>query len=327
MHLALRTHHRTLIQDRELFNITHDFIINEYLKESFGLTETPADGLDWQTEFGRYYDIKDKPAEELMKFIKDSFGKELDRKRIYRLVCDVFSDELELKLFPGLSIQDLTARKADINSRSFKAISTKLIIDKADLIFGKGTTTGDNSSTYDMIRSLYKPPWEAALQSWIDFAIRTGHTYSRPSRRGQSADYVLPGYKREGHTLHILVDTSGSMSGALGIVLGVIASFCDDLQVENIHIIQCDAGVSDDNWFTPDQLNRFKVKGLGGSDMSPGMYRLQNDPEVQYALIITDGYIDYPTISMPYQVLWVLTEQNCSFKPDYGQIISLPALK
>jgi len=46
MHLALRTHDRRGEADPRLFNIAHDYIINDMLRTALGM-EVPAEGLDW----------------------------------------------------------------------------------------------------------------------------------------------------------------------------------------------------------------------------------------------------------------------------------------
>ena len=54
--------------------------------------------------------------------------------------------------------------------------------------------------------------------------------------------------------------------------------------------------------------------------MSPGLRRLAEDPEVEAALVLTDGYVDYPPEEMPYRVLWVLIGDDVSpsYEPPYG---------
>ena len=380
MHLALRSHYRSDDNEKELFNITHDFIINEMLKETFDISEVPAHGLDWEKAYGSNYDIKDKSAEELMKFIKDAFENgQLDNKILKKhwnvpkdddnifegtginlpfadklsvllpnhsenqkkvkideteknsilnseekpdnKERDVLSDDFEKELFPETTDSKISEKKNIIYQQISNALSIKLINEKQKKIYGIGTEAGNLSDTYDAIRTFHKPPWEVALQSWLEFTARTGRTYASPSRRGQYKGFVRPGYKREGHTLHIVVDTSGSMFGVLGKILATIASFCEALLIQQVHIIQCDTEVSDDSWYSPDELLFFEIKGLGGSDMSPGMQRLAEDNEVEFVLVITDGYIEYPRTPMPYEVLWVLTELDYFFEPSYGEII------
>jgi predicted metal-dependent peptidase len=137
---------------------------------------------------------------------------------------------------------------------------------------------------------------------------------------------VLAGRKRIGWALHIVLDTSGSMVDEIPRVLGVIGSFSEAVGVAAVHVLQCDIRVTVDEWVEPEELTRYTVAGFGSSDMSPALQRLAGDPEVEAALVLTDGYIEYPEVPMPYQVLWVLTEPEVpeSFTPGYGHIVCLP---
>ena len=55
----------------------------------------------------------------------------------------------------------------------------------------------------------------------------------------------------------------------------------------------------------PAELSRWRVTGYGGSDLTPAMLRLAEDPEVGAAIVLTDGEIDYPEHALPYNVLFV----------------------
>ena len=140
-------------------------------------------------------------------------------------------------------------------------------------------------------------------------------------RRGQHTDFVRPGKHYEGYTLHIVLDTSGSMTEELSKILGVIGAFCEATSIETIHILQCDTTVTVDEWVYATDLENYAIHGYGGSDMSPAMLQLAEDSEVERIIVITDGDINFPQNPPPYQVLWVLTPQNDSFRPNYGQIV------
>lgn len=382
MHLALRSHDRSDDKDSMLFNITHDFIINNQLKRLLNFHKVPANGLDWDLEYSGYYNLENKSAEELLTFIRDAYNSDGFKDDIFRkpwasdnedidevfinldfkntkvknqpfadklrdllpkdspqkkpkqkksksglsdLNTDVITSEIEKILFPNSTLQDLEIKKKKTDDIVSEVLSQKLVMDKTSEMLGlmKGDIAGDYSQNYEAVRSFYKPPWEMALQNWLENMERTGRTYSRPSRRGQYNDFVRPGFKREGQTLHIVLDTSGSMSGTLNKILGVIASFCEALLIPLVHIIQCDTEISDDSWYTPGELANFEIKGLGGSDMSPGMLKLAEDDQVEHVIVITDGYINFPETSMPYQVLWVLDGPSEYFKPTYGKVITI----
>jgi predicted metal-dependent peptidase len=184
---------------------------------------------------------------------------------------------------------------------------------------------GDPSTAYvDALRSMYRPPWELALQRWLEAATPSERSYARPSRRGADrADAVLPGRAHTGWTLSIVLDTSGSMADELAPALGVIASFCESVGVEQVRILQCDTAVERDELVDVDRLAHFAISGFGGSNLSPALEWLAHDPEVEAAVVLTDGAILYPRAPMPYLLLWVLTSKNDGFRPPYGQVIEL----
>ncbi len=122
--------------------------------------------------------------------------------------------------------------------------------------------------------------------------------------------------------LNVLLDTSGSMTGEIPRALGAIAEFCDALAVDSIRLVQCDAEVKADTILSPDELAAYQISGFGGSDLSPAMLVLADDPRVTAAVIVTDGDIGYPSEEMPYSVLWVLPTA-ASFSPRYGVVVTM----
>ena len=132
---------------------------------------------------------------------------------------------------------------------------------------------------------------------------------------------MLPGRKREGWALHVVMDTSGSMVNTLPRILGLLGSFCEGAGVNQVHILQCDVGVTANEWLDPAELAAYKITGFGGSDMSPAMNELAEDAEVAAVLVLTDGDIYYPQEEPPYAVLWGLVDGNMSFHPPYGTVV------
>jgi predicted metal-dependent peptidase len=162
-----------------------------------------------------------------------------------------------------------------------------------------------------------------ALQKWLESVAPGERTFVRPSRRGSDrADLVLPGRKRESWMLNVLLDTSGSMTGEIPRALGAIAEFCDALSVDSIRLVQCDAEIKADTILSPDELAAYQISGFGGSDLSPAMLALAEDPRVTAAVVVTDGDIGYPAEEMPYAVLWVLPTTG-TFSPGYGVVVTM----
>jgi predicted metal-dependent peptidase len=80
--------------------------------------------------------------------------------------------------------------------------------------------------------------------------------------------------------------------------------------------------VTADETLAPVELAEREIAGYGGSDLSPAMRRLAEDPHVRAAVVITDGDIAYPQERMPYEVLWVMPAPG-AFRPPYGRVIAM----
>jgi predicted metal-dependent peptidase len=149
-------------------------------------------------------------------------------------------------------------------------------------------------------------------------------TFTRPSRRGaERTDVVLPGRRRESWMLNVVLDTSGSMTDEIPKVLGAVADFCDAVAVDEIRVVQCDTAVTSDAVLSPAELASYRVSGFGGSDLTPAMLALADDPRVTACLIVTDGDIAYPADEMPYGVLWVVPAHSAGFRPPYGHVVTM----
>jgi predicted metal-dependent peptidase len=174
------------------------------------------------------------------------------------------------------------------------------------------------------LRGLYRTPWEVVLQRWMESVAPGERTFARPSRRGADrSDLVLPGRRREGWMLNVIIDTSGSMAGEIPRALGAIADFCEAVAVDQIRLLQCDVAVTSDEQLSPTELAQYPVTGYGGSDLTPAMELLAADPQVRAAAIITDGDIQYPPDPMPYAVLWVVPPGSSAFHPGYGRVVTM----
>ena len=246
------------------------------------------------------------------------------------MFSDVLTEKLELKLFPSETIKKLELKKSQLQNKVWETISLETIQEKIINSLsnqGKGNSPGNQSYTYQALKNHFAPPWQWAMQQWMESTAPSQRTYSRPSRRGQHKNFVRPGKLRIGYTLHIVLDTSGSMDHVIPKALAVIGSFCKNMNITTIHLIQSDTEVTSDDWVDIGDLDNYEIKGFGGSDMSSAMYLLAEDPEVERIIVITDGDIGYPASPLPYETLWVLTGGSNYgyeyFKPGYGKIITI----
>jgi predicted metal-dependent peptidase len=235
------------------------------------------------------------------------------------LAGDVLGDKLEREWYA-----DDADDQAD-NVRRIEELAAKgLALAKAlAAVKERGSDTGASHQVVTALRGLYRTPWQVALQKWLESVAPGERTFVRPSRRSvERSDLVLPGRKRHSWMLNVLLDTSGSMTSEIPRALGAIADFCDLLAVDCIRLIQCDSEIKADAVLSPDELAVYQVSGFGGSNLSPAMRALADDPRVSAAVIVTDGDIEYPVEEMPYRVLWVLPVRG-SFAPRYGMVIAM----
>jgi predicted metal-dependent peptidase len=337
LHLALRTHERAKGSGRLEFNYAHDYIINDMLRAALGFASIPAGGLDMPG-------ARDKSAEQIVlemrragEFVQSRTrvwdGEAVSVDRIFDHgergagadrdgeAGDVLDDRREREWFPG-EVADQTRRKADMQEIAARGLAIGRAMGAMQ---GRGADAGATSQIVAALRGIYRAPWQMALQKWLEGVAPGERTFVRPSRRGADRrDIILPGRRRDSWMLNVVLDTSGSMEDEIPRALGAIADFCDAVGVDDIRLVQCDVAVTSNEILTPEALARYRVSGFGGSDLSPAMQALADDPQVTAAVVITDGDIEYPAAEMPYAVLWVLPAAgNPAFRPPYGRVIAM----
>jgi predicted metal-dependent peptidase len=336
LHLALRTHDRARGSHHLEFNYAHDYIINDILRAELGFASIPAGGLDMPGARSRTAEdivIEMRRNADLMPSRTQVFeGKQTSVRRMFGqggqpagrgesedAAGDVLADKAEREMFPA-DAQDQADRKAAIE----EAAARGKVLEKAlKAMRGRGNSSGGQTRTMLAQRGQFRPAWQHALQRWIESSAAGERTFTRPSRRGaECPDAVLPGRRRQSWMINVVLDTSGSMTGAIPTVLGAIGDFCDAAGVDQVRLVQCDTDVTADVMLSPDELTSFEVKGFGGSDLTAAMTRLADDPQVTAAVIVTDGDIAFPASRPPYGVLWVLP-QTSNFNPPYGRVLTL----
>jgi predicted metal-dependent peptidase len=330
LHLALRTHDRAKGSDRLQFNYAHDYIINDILRTELGFTAIPANGLDMPGARAR-------SAEEILLEMRrnDSQtksrvfeGEATSTRRMFGAgephdeAGDVLGEKLERDMFPD----DAAGREAHAEKmRELAAKALGLAAAMGRLRGLRGSDPGATRQVVAALRDAYRPPWELALQRWLESVAPGERTFARRARRtAPQADVVLPGRRREGWMLNVVLDTSGSMTAEIPRALGAIAGFCDAVAVDQVRLLQCDAAVTADEMLSPLELAQREIAGYGGSDLSPALLRLADEPHVRAAVVITDGDIAYPPEPMPYNVLWVLPARDAArFDPPYGRVVAM----
>jgi len=333
LHLALRTHDRAKGADRLEFNYAHDYIINDILRTELGMP-VPADGLDMPG-------AREKSAEEIVLDMRRNkqaqakssvwHGSPTSAQRVFgpggrgdggAEAGDVLDALTEAELYPE-EAKEAAARAKQVRELAAKALGLARAMGLAKGL--RGIDPGAASQTVLALRGLYRTPWELALQRWIESVAPGDRTFSRASRRGADrTDVVLPGRRREGWILNVVLDTSGSMTDEIPRVLGTLAEFCDAVAVDQVRLVQCDAAVTSDELLGPHELAERRIEGYGGSDLSPALRHLAEDQHVRAVVVITDGEIAYPAEPMPYELLWLVPGPKApAFNPPYGRVVSM----
>lgn len=363
LHLALDTFGRaTGFDDHEKVNHAHDYIINDLLRMELGMSP-PLNGLElygaanmslekvmaWMTSKERfehppcwewYPDSSLRNHRTSKRPVLGTMSAALLQAGLAKLIetsqpaiggvvserSDLIFPPLERELFPG-DMEATVERRNAVLAAVQDCLSLQAI-QQAILASSAGVGAGGDTCCLEAIRNQHQPPWEAVLQQWMGSCAPGHRTYARPSRRGADrSDCVLPGKNREGWTLNIVLDTSGSMffegTSVLQKALGIIADFGEANGVTDVHILQCDVMVTIDEWVEIENLSSYRISGFGGSDMSPAMLYLASDPEVTAIVVITDGDICYPAELADVSVLWALTSGGDRFKPAYGNVVPL----
>ncbi|GIK87738.1 MAG: hypothetical protein BroJett026_32190 [Betaproteobacteria bacterium] len=340
LHLALRTHDRAKGAGRLEFNYAHDYIINDLLRAELGRATIPASGLDMPG-------ARTRSAEEIVLEMRRKGGATASRSRVWdgepvpaqqRFPGaqragggagardeaddggDVLSDEQEGDWYPG-EVEAARARREQLKALAAKALS--LAEAMGALAGARDIVAGATKQHVDALRGLYRTPWQLALQRWIEAVAPGERTFARPSRReAAAADVVLPGRRREGWLLNVVLDTSASMTDELPRALGAIADFCDAAGVDQVRLVQCDAAVTADAFIDPPDLARHELAGYGGSDVSPALAHLADDARTRAVVVLTDGDVGFPQDPPPFDVLWVLPRASgTGFAPPYGRVV------
>ena len=178
---------------------------------------------------------------------------------------------------------------------------------------GQGTLPGGLQKIVDEIKEP-KVDWKDVLSRWIgENGRRQDYTYRRPARRSESIGEYLPSLQRFGvDDVIVLWDTSGSMNGREGEILGEVQAICDDLGL-SLRILMCDAAIQADVKDVQDAIDvADQIIGGGGSDFMPAFDLLEEENYDGVLVSFTDGYITVPN-QKPHLLkgmLWVIGEHD-----------------
>jgi len=174
--------------------------------------------------------------------------------------------------------------------------------------------------------------WAEQLRDYLS-SVCTGKgnsTWAKPNRRWLYQDIYMPSQVSESiGGIVVGIDTSGSIDQeALTKALTELVGICENVTPERVDLLYWDTRVAGhETYFEGDYasiIQSTKPKGGGGSNSSPVFTYLSEkmQPLPVVCIMITDGYIDYPSAIPPYPVLWVVVGNKYCTLP-FGSVIHL----
>ncbi len=245
-------------------NVAHDYVINDILSVELG-RDVPFGGLvrhgarqesleSLVTELARdgspsnapgCWSVQRNKKSAKAKGPKSSITEQLEKLGLIAPepddegeptdypIGDILTADEEMEVEPELGPKDRLVIRERVRREAVRALSLKELreeIEKhASQAQGQGLDGGATETLMEAVATAYQPPWQLALQHWLDAVAPGPRSFARPSRRGANREdgVVLPGRNREGWALHVVMDTSGSMVNTLPHILGLLGSFCE----------------------------------------------------------------------------------------------------
>ena len=233
MHLALDTFGRGGGAKPLLVNVAHDYVINDILSVELG-RPVPLNGLvrhgarrnpskrsrrNWRDGAGGgdCWSIERKKKPKRVKAPKSAIQHELERLGLVPPepdepdeaddpddgpAGDTLSADEEAELEPELGPKERSASRERVRREAVRAVSLKELREQMDKAtgHGQGADGGATRTLMDAVATAYQPPWQLALQHWLDAVSPGPRSYAKPSRRGtdRTDGVILAGRKREG---------------------------------------------------------------------------------------------------------------------------------
>ena len=171
-----------------------------------------------------------------------------------------------------------------------------------------------------------KLKWNEVLRRFVEKVVPCDYQWVPPSRRYLHQGLILPSTVKEGMTLVIAIDTSGSISKKeLDQFVSEVMTILGTVKAD-VYIISCDAKIHSVQFFpmgTPVNFKDIELRGGGGTSFIPPFrYVIEKGVTPSVFIYITDGYGDYPDFVPPFPVIWVLTKESRK-QPPFGEVVEM----
>lgn len=141
-------------------------------------------------------------------------------------------------------------------------------------------------------------PWERELSALVKNAVTMArgmvdYSYAKTARRGSFYDVIMPAFVRPNPDAAVVVDTSGSMGGAMLVrALTEIKGILRAVGQRKVPVLCCDAAVHGGVQRVSSAL-QVELAGGGGTDMGVGIAAAQQ-LRASVIIVLTDGYTPWP---------------------------------
>lgn len=302
--------------NRELLNICQDVVINTYLQNKLKFRQ--KDGLYLDNVADVLYNLGWSGSRSL------GYRGQLTTKDLYEYVTKQMPPDEDLdeftKHFPQM--EDLMEpedefEQSSIDEEIIQNISKGLNIDESTVLAEHAGITigGDQAVQGQNIKTISTTELVKFISEYIGAtAVIKGRTrtYTRPSRRLTSSEFVMPGYKqyKNVNKIDIYLDTSGSMSTAL--VDNLFATLKTLYQSTKFNLYQFDYEIT-----KVDLEKRDSIRVGGGTNIQKVLDKITKE-NADHSIVITDCYDNFSLRNITNDLM--IFTNNTGFKSDNEKV-------
>ena len=173
----------------------------------------------------------------------------------------------------------------------------------------------------------HRRDWQDILREYFRAVAPTDYSWTRPNRRFIDSGLYLPSLYGEGMgPLVVAIDTSGSVDDDhINRACAEIFEIASEVKPDRIHVIQCDAAVTDVMDFDPENPPaEIVIRGRGGTRFQPVFDRIaEEEIEPDVLIYLTD--LMGPAPEEPgYPVIWGVETEAQEANVPFGQSLVVP---
>jgi predicted metal-dependent peptidase len=303
-------------RDHFIWNMACDYCVNSDLRE-YKIGHFPS-------SVPCLYDVKykNKSAEQVYDLLKKSIS--ADRASNIMGAKDEGKGYGKFDDHPDFS-------KIDISKKGFPCL-TEDELEKIRENFKDALIAAANSNPGNVplgikriIQKLVEPTisWKDILQNRLRSKLISDFTWTRPARKSQHLDAILPSMTNDEHiSVFVSIDASGSIDQkTITEFLSEIQGMFEEFSSFDVTVSSFDTNLYNPVTFTQDNgdLTTYEVKGGGGTACSPIFeYLEENDIVPDELVILTDGYITDWGNSNYCDTTWIIKNMNRSIVAPFG---------